>query len=183
MSIKTQLENSEESSQGLISRITDKIFKKARFMKVQEEEKITKATIAIFRNTSSELLISTELDPSFYCQDDVKETIEAASDRGVKIHVLLDSGVDVPERASEIEWIFRSDGVDIRKSNEPVPEWVISDKTNLRLDNQVSEDDPDSTLFVENADTTISDIFIERFNRWWYDNSEEIDDSVAQPVR
>lgn len=150
---------------------------KSEFVKVEkfDEEEFKEVLINTFENTSKELWLSTDLDPYFYGDEDIKNSILGVPD-SADIKIILDREVDVEERSrdEDTSWAFCQENIDISQSNESIPYWIISDNRDVVLEDP-RDPNPEMgpyTVFRD-LDTSASKIVKEKFNNW-LDNADPI---------
>jgi hypothetical protein len=141
------------------------------------ESEVRELFVNIFSNTNKELLLSTDLDPDFYNDQDIQESMRNVSnEKDVDIRILLDARVDAEERRKQVPWISDLENVDIRQSKKDIPHWLISDGRDVRLEKPHNPNQKGAPyLVVRDLDPTVADVLDQRFNTWWSENSYRID--------
>lgn len=136
--------------------------------------------VKLFENACDSIWISTRLNPIFYNREAVSTAITNAMERVKEFHLLLDVNVDYETRKQQIRWfadLVDNKRITVRKSDRPIPHWMIIDGKYFRLEKTHLPNETESKIETSNLiiwDTKsklVAEALRNRFKEWWNSSS------------
>ena len=125
--------------------------------------------IDLFSKAKKSILMSTELNPEFYNDDDVKTVMETAFEKVKCAKIIITR--DIESRKKDVGWLFdivsHNNKIQI-KPCEKAMHWLIIDDKHIRLEKSHAIGTiGQMNLFKYDAPQIVTEILKKKFYSWW----------------
>jgi len=127
--------------------------------------------IELLEAAHDRLWMGSRLHPDFYNREKVKQAMITTANKVNEFHLLFDTQANWQERKSQLPWIVdlvKNGRITIRKSEYPIPHWMVVDGKHFRLEKEHPQNvTKTSNLIIWDSFKPIADMLQDTFNSWW----------------